>query len=141
MVACDLSQDPVWATILHLWIWQRGGPYFGVPISNFFGWYLTVFVIYQSFALYLRERPINAGPLPSGYWHLAILFYGVSALGNVLLIVPRTGLTIVSDATGAQWRVSDITGTCALVSIFIMGAFALLAWVRLGDQEAEKVAK
>lgn len=42
MVAWDLSSDPVWATITRCWIWQSGGPYFGVPISNFFGWYLTV---------------------------------------------------------------------------------------------------
>src|SRR5580704_2895589 len=26
MVAWDFSQDPVWATILHLWIWVQGGP-------------------------------------------------------------------------------------------------------------------
>ena len=29
----------------------------------------------------------------------------------------------------AYWKVSEITGACALVSIFSMGAFALLAWV------------
>ncbi|MGB7822728.1 MAG: hypothetical protein WBL22_11100, partial [Candidatus Sulfotelmatobacter sp.] len=35
------------------------------------------------------------------------------------------------------WKVSDITGACALVSIFLMGAFAVLAWMRLADQNAE----
>src|SRR5580693_5579665 len=28
MVAWSFSQDPVWSTILHLWIWQQGGAYF-----------------------------------------------------------------------------------------------------------------
>ena len=46
MVAWDFSMDPVWATILHAWIWLQGGTYFGVPVSNFLGWYLTVYVIY-----------------------------------------------------------------------------------------------
>jgi putative membrane protein len=137
MVAWDFSQDPVWSTVLHLWIWRQGGAYFGVPVSNFFGWYLTVYVFYQLFALYLRGRSTNRDPLPSSYWHQAVLFYAVSAAGNILLSIPRSGLSVVSDPTGAQWRVSDITGTCALISIFTMGVFSLLAWLRLADQKAE----
>jgi uncharacterized membrane protein len=134
MVAWDFSQDPVWSTILRLWIWQRGGAYFGVPVSNFLGWYLTVYVFYQLFALYLRGRSTGPAPLPSSYWRLAILFYAMSAAGNILLAFSHAGPSVVSDPTGAQWKVSDITGACALVSIFVMGAFALMAWVRLHDQ-------
>jgi hypothetical protein len=134
MVAWDFSQDPVWSTILHLWIWQQGGAYFGVPVSNFLGWYLTVYVFYQLFALYLWGRSTNPDPLPSGYWHVAVLFYAVSATGNILLALPQAELSVVSDPTGVQWRVSAITGTCALVSIFTMGAFAVMAWVRLAEQ-------
>lgn len=135
MVAWDFSQDPVWATILHAWIWLRGGAYFGVPVSNFLGWYLTVYVFYQLFALYVRGRPVSPNPLPASYWHQAVSFYAVSAAGNILLALPRTGVSMVSDPSGAQWKVSDITGTCALVSIFTMGVFALLAWVRLSNQK------
>jgi uncharacterized membrane protein len=134
MVAWDFSQDPVWSTILHLWIWQRGGPYFGVPVSNFLGWDLTVYVVYQLFALYLRNRSASPGPLPVSYWHQPVLFYAASAAGNILLIIPQAALSVVSDPTGTKWKVTDITGTCALVSIFTMGAFALLAWARLSDQ-------
>ncbi len=137
MVAWDLSMDPVWSTILHGWIWLRGGAYFGVPVTNFLGWYLTVYVFYQLFALYLRGRSTNPDPLPSSYWRLAVLFYGVSAAGNILLAIPPAGLSAVSDPTGAQWKVRDITGACALTSIFTMGAFALLAWVRLTDRDTE----
>jgi len=136
MVAWDLSQDPVWSTILHLWIWPRGGTYFGVPVTNFFGWCLTVYVFYQLFAFYLREHLVDHDPLPPGYWQVAVLFYAVSALGNVLLVIPQSGPLVVSDPTGVRWKVSDITGTCALISVFTMGAFALLAWVRLLDHKA-----
>ena len=136
MVAWDFSQDPVWSTILHLWIWQQGGAYFGVPASNFFGWFLTVYVFYQLFALYLRGRSMKLEPLPPGYWHVAVLFYAVSAVGNILLALPLAGPSVVSDPTGALWRVSDITGTCALVSIFTMGVFAVMAGVRLSEQKA-----
>jgi putative membrane protein len=136
MVAWDFSQDPVWSTILHLWVWPQGGPYFGVPVSNFLGWYLTVYVFYQLFGLYLRDRPTNPGPLPNSYWHQSVLFYSLSAAGNILPAIAGHGPSMVCDPTGAQWKVSDITGTCALVSIFTMGAFALLAWVRLADRKA-----
>jgi hypothetical protein len=44
---------------------------------------------------------------------------------------------MVADLTGAQWRMSDILGVSALVSIFVMGAFAILGWVRLAGQRAE----
>jgi uncharacterized membrane protein len=137
MVAWDFSMDPVWATILHAWVWLQGGAYFGVPVSNFLGWFLLVCVIFQSFALYLRGRPANREPLPFGYWREPLLFYAVSAAGNLLLAIPRPGATIVSDPSGALWRVRDITGTCALVTIFTMGVFAFLAWVRLADEKSE----
>jgi uncharacterized membrane protein len=129
MVAWDLSMDPIWSTIEHGWIWLSGGAYFGVPVVNFFGWYLTNYLIYQWFALYLRGRA-SVPDLPSGYWRLAVLFYGASAAGNILLTIPVAGPSVVIDATGVQWKVSDITGACALVSILTMGAFAVLAFAR-----------
>jgi len=137
MVAWDLSQDPIWSTILHGWVWVNGGAYFGVPVGNFLGWFLDVYVIYQMWALYLRGRSVTRNRLAPGYWKLAVLFYAAVAAGNVLQILPRFGPSVVSDPTGVQWRVSDITGTCALVSIFVMGAFAVLAWVRLMIQKAD----
>jgi uncharacterized membrane protein len=131
MVAWDFSMDPVWSTIMHAWIWQNGGPWFGVPVSNFLGWYLNVYIIYQLFALYLRGRAVSTDPLPSDYWHLALLFYALSAAGNILLVIPRAAPSVVADPAGTQWRVSDITAACALASLFTMSAFALLAWTRL----------
>jgi len=136
MVGWDLSQDSVWSTIQRCWIWLGGGSYFGVPVSNFLGWYLTVYLFYQLFALYLRRRSIPPNALPSTYWHLAVLFYALCAAGNLLLLLgtPPGGLALVSDPSGATWRVRDILGASALVSIFTMGAFALIAWVRLVEQ-------
>jgi hypothetical protein len=62
---------------------------------------------------------------------LAILFYGVSAAGNLLLLVPRPGLSQVTDATGKVWQVSNIAAACVFGTIFTMGAFTVLAWTRL----------
>jgi len=140
MVSWDLCMDPIWATVVRAWIWRQGGAYFGVPLSNFFGWYLTVYIIYQLFVLYLRKREINLGPLPSGYWQLGILFYGLSAAGNLLLLVPRPGLLQVTDATGKVWQVSSIVVACVFATIFTMGAFTVLAWMRLRSRGPTAVA-
>ena len=131
MVAWDLAQDPVWATVLHGWIWRDGGPWFGVPVSNYLGWYGNIFVIYLLFALYLRRRPEPSGAVDPAAFKPAILFYTLCAAGNVLQILPRQVPAIVRDPTGHSWRADDIIRASALVSIFIMGGFSLLARVRL----------
>src|SRR5882757_7108007 len=35
MVSWDLTFDPAASTIAGSWVWQDGGEYFGVPVSNF----------------------------------------------------------------------------------------------------------
>jgi len=131
MVGWDLAMDPVWSTIVHAWIWQRGGSYFGVPLTNFLGWYLVVYIIYQIFALYLRRQPPNSQPLPPSFWRLPIIFYAVSAAGNLILLIPHHRIASISDPVGVQWNVSSILTACGFVSIFIIGGFAALAWLRL----------
>jgi putative membrane protein len=135
MVAWDLAQDPVWSTVLHACFWLNGGAYFGVPVTNFLGWYLTVYIIYQCFAFFLMRR--STGPIPPGphYWHQAVLLYAVSAAGNIPPALVRPTPSVVADPAGVQWRVHDITAASALVSIFVMGAFAVIAWIRLAGQE------
>jgi putative membrane protein len=135
MVAWDLAQDPVWGTVLHGWAWLDGGPWFGVPISNYLGWYGTVFTIYLLFALYLRSKPAPAVPERQASWHAALLFYAFCAAGNVLQAIHHPVPEVVSDPAGKQWRVADITGASAVVSIFVMGAFAVFAWIRLAEQQ------
>jgi len=133
MVGWDLAMDPVWANIDRAWVWKDGGAYFGVPVSNYLGWYLTVFVTYQLFALYLRSRTVTSKLTVEQGW-LAILFYGVCASGNLLLIIPKRSL-LVTDGTGKHWFSADIIGACVIVSIFVMGSFAILAWLRAGESE------
>ena len=133
MVVWDFSMDPAWANIAKAWIWHQGGPYFGVPVSNFFGWYLTTYSIYQLFALYLRRYRVKAKPVPMNLWRIAIAYYGAFAIGNLLFTAPR-GLSVVTDAAGAQWSVSAILGVSALASIFVMAPWALVAWVRLESE-------
>ena len=80
MVMWDFCFDPIKSTIEGAWIWEDGGAYFGVPIANYFGWYLTMFVIYQLFALYLYRFSTNKRVAQSRtYWYLApVMFLGLA---------------------------------------------------------------
>jgi putative membrane protein len=80
MVMWDLCLDPIRSTIDGAWVWEDGGAYYGVPISNFVGWYLTVFLICQVFALYLYRFSINRRVEQSKtYWYLApVMFLGLA---------------------------------------------------------------
>jgi len=47
MVALDLAMDPFMVSKIHAWVWLGGwGPaWFGVPASNFVGWFIVSFAI------------------------------------------------------------------------------------------------
>ena len=140
MVAWDLAQDPIWATVLHGWVWRDGGAWFGVPVSNYLGWFGTVFTIYLLFALYQRLRADSPIAAPSVSLRPALFFYALCAAGNVLQVFSHQAPAVVMDPTGKQWSYADIAGASALVSIFVMGAFAAIAWVRLAEQENDAIS-
>lgn len=82
MVAWDLAMDPLMAARSH-WVWDSAGPYFGVPLQNFAGWWVTAFII---LALYLRlsqriSAELNTSDNPLD--RLAVLSYALTGLGSV----------------------------------------------------------
>src|SRR6266699_98091 len=88
MVAWDLGFDPTASTINHFWIWEQGGGYFGVPLTNYLGWFFTVYVFFQLFALFLRLRRTDgkkeASAFPGSYDAQAIIMYAVTGLAVVV---------------------------------------------------------
>jgi putative membrane protein len=85
MVMWDLCLDPVKSQIERAWIWEDGGAFWGVPISNFFGWYLTAYLVFQLFALYLYRYGRNERFAQSRvYWVLAPVMYLGLALEYLL---------------------------------------------------------
>ena len=136
MMAWDLSMDPIWSTLDRAWIWRDGGMFYGVPLSNFFGWYLTAYLFYQAFALYCSANPVQPVPASRSYWRCAVVCYGICAFGNLLIF--RKGLfpPAAADGSGRPWLTQDILTACVLVSLFVMGPMVLLAWHRLGLQGA-----
>ena len=82
MVMWDFCLDPIKSTIEGAWVWEDGGAYFGVPVSNYFGWYLTMFTIYQLFSLYLYRVSANERVVQGRtYWYLVPVMYLGLAIG------------------------------------------------------------
>ena len=128
MVAWDLSLDPIASTINQTWIWTQGGGYFGVPISNFLGWSLTVYIFFQLFALYLRKRgPTNPPAMPITHYLQIILVYLWTGVGFVLNYPFRPTNTAITDAVGHIWQTSDIYETTAVSAIYTMIFISTLA--------------
>jgi len=134
LVAWDLSMDSIWSTLDRAWVWRDGGIFYGVPVSNFFGWYLTAYLFYQAFALYCRANPDQPAPTSRGYWRSPIVCYGICAFGNLLIF--RAGLfpPAAPDGSGRLWLTKDLLVACTVISLFVMGPMVMLAWRRLGSQ-------
>ena len=87
-----------------------------MPLSNYLGWYFTVYLFLQLFALYLRaaapdpEAPAAEGLVLPGDRHVRDL-----ALAFVLDYAVGKPNTPVTDATGKIWQTADIYETAAII--------------------------
>jgi len=102
MTAWDVVMDPVMSgPVYRFWIWERGGPYFGVPIQNFVGWVLTTFVVYLVYRLFERRVALRpAGPLTVAIAAMPLVAYGTMMLSNTLTANPEAMRVVAPFAMG-----------------------------------------
>ncbi len=139
MVAWDLGIDPTWATIQHGWIWEQGGGYFGVPITNFLGWFFTSYVFFQLFAVFLRFRRSgqDAPVQPRSHYAQAIILYALVGVPVIVSYLTNGNDTLVTDVAGAVWHTASIAETEATVTIFTLFFIAMLSMVKLLQGSAD----
>jgi putative membrane protein len=117
-----------------MWIWEQGGGYFGVPLTNYLGWFFTVYVFLQLFALVVRFREPGAKAmrtLPRSHYAQAIVMYAVVGLTPVLTFLVGGPSSPVTDAAGVVWQTRSIAEAAATVSIYTMIFAAGLSAARL----------
>jgi putative membrane protein len=132
MVSWDLTIDPRMSTIGGSWVWHNGGSYFGVPLSNFLGWYLTVYVFFQCFALYARRQFATYTKMP-GYWATALFAYTSIIIAPILsLLLGTESAPALTDPAGHMWQAQDIGSVTALLCLFTALPFWLLAVFEIG---------
>ena len=132
----DLCIDAITATIYQSYVYRSPGPWFGTPVSNYFGWLLTTYLIYLALSLYLRSRgeATNKGRTEPGtsYWLQPVLVYMTGAIGVILnnLMGKSVDITL---ANGKVRNSGDIWSASSLTTLFTMLFISLLALVILYD--------
>jgi uncharacterized membrane protein len=109
MSAWDLTTDPVMAGQVRAWIWVEGGPYFGIPFSNFSGWILVVWCICLLYRTV--ETRVPAVPLGEPRRWLALgplIGYGTMALCDSAVGVPEATRLLPVFAMGIPLLAASI---------------------------------
>ena len=130
MTVWDLVIDPILSgPQVRAWVWEAGGPYFGIPVHNYLGWLATTFTVYLAYRAIeqrVARRPAMDGaaapqpgrPLSPWAAALPVAAYGLMLVSNLVSGVAPAGLEIIGPvAMGpplalAAWRLrSDPEGS------------------------------
>ena len=137
MVMWDLTFDPNSSTVRQWWIWKDGGAYFGVPVTNFLGWYLTVFSFMLIFAWWMRGSRAQADVSGvdaigrRGTWLAGVAIYFAMGLVQVPMESIAGGAQVI-DGSGQLWNVVALQQALGLVTLFTMGTVVALALQAIG---------
>lgn len=127
MVMWDLCMDPLASTVDSLWVWKEGGVYFGVPLQNYFGWFLVVYIIYQIFAFYIAKYDVvdidkKKTISTKGFWREVVAIYAIQ------------GFTQIIDSYGPPDHL-EIYRSMALISVFTMMFVAFISYLKINNTE------
>jgi len=119
MTAWDVVMDPIMVAA-NYWVWEVKGDFFGVPLQNYWGWWLTVFTTFVIYLLFTRKWP---SAKEAGFDRLAIAAFMITSYGNV-----------INALTGG------LSGT-ALAGFFALTPWVLLAWMSTRKNSKRKAKK
>lgn len=133
----DLVIDPFGAA-RQMYAYGSPSGALGVPLSNYVGWLITGWVIFQAFALIERRfRREPTAATRSALLMPAVVWFGLGLQVNL-------GLLLVGDATttiqGATVALKDIYETCAEMTWFMMGLVVVISVVRLYQDNPRNAA-
>jgi uncharacterized membrane protein len=124
-VNLDMILDPVSvAPQVALWIYYGGGPYFGVPISNYIGWFEVTVIAIFLFRLYEVFTPSSNDSKPeiNNYTYLyIILLYIIYLLFNAVKAYKLGRIELI------------LIGTTTMAPFILIGLLALLLNRKRGD--------
>ncbi len=112
LMVWDLVLDPAMAhesLPIRFWIWHQTGPYFGMPLQNFAGWYATG-LLFMAVSRWLWRGDVapNAAPaLFSLVMYAANVLFGMVLSGSVGLWVPILLAVVLGlGPASVAWRPS-----------------------------------
>lgn len=103
LLAWDLALDPAMSSATKYWEWGETGPYYGMPLLNLFGWYVTGVVLMGALAALKSDEWISRLPVPwlaSFFGANLLLALGMCAAAGlwmaVILTVTAFGVTLLT---------------------------------------------
>jgi uncharacterized membrane protein len=85
MTAWDLAMDPMMVNGGN-WVWEVQGAYFGVPLQNFWGWWLTTFIALLIYQIAAKAVTSPLRSIPDRWVVWSYLITGVSTVIVDLLV-------------------------------------------------------
>lgn len=130
MVMWDLVIDPIATNVQNAWVWKEPGTYFGVPMSNYFGWFFVVFIFLQLFTIYISkvDKSSEQKSRSRMFWVPAIAIYGIQGINHLL-----QGIMAKSDL--------EIYAPVGLISLFTLCFVALLSIISLYNAKSIHFAR
>jgi uncharacterized membrane protein len=98
LLSWDLVLDPAMSEVTRYWVWGESGPYYGMPLMNLFGWYVTGVVLMVVLEWGGARRWLSGA---STTWLAA--FYGAN------LILPL-GMSLAAGLWGAAVATATVLG-------------------------------
>ncbi len=108
----DVSLEPVATLVCGYWHWESSGPYYGVPMLNFFGWFFTALVIVWPLQYFIGRIFME------GYIAPGSLFLPLAVLGSVLTSF------LVAGLVNGLWLAAAWTAFLTLIIAVIVVRFA-----------------
>lgn len=101
-VIMDLILDPVAANVKQYWVWHGDGLYYGIPFSNFVGWFFIALTLHA--LLWIGVRYLKRTKSYHPYWHsrmvllyiLMIAMFSIIALINNIFFAPLLTIVLMS---------------------------------------------
>ncbi|MEO6795266.1 MAG: carotenoid biosynthesis protein [Mycobacterium sp.] len=126
----DLMIDPIAAYARGLYSYGSPSGALGVPLSNYFGWVFTGWVVFQAFSLIeWRWRRVPTASTRSTLLMPAVIWFGLALQVNLEML--RVGNSSATIQGGRSVSLSDIYETCSATAWFTIVLVAVISVARL----------
>lgn len=109
LLSWDLALDPAMSFVTKYWVWSGEGQYYGMPLLNLLGWFVTGVVIMVAFDALRAVQWTRALPtrwLVAFYGANLLLPVGMNVAAGLWGAVVATGV-----ALGVAWLIARASGT------------------------------